>query len=107
MRISTHTSTLSTRRGRRVRRARRERREGVVLLMVIAMLGLFATVGLSFVYYSESVALTARYSRLSATSELRDIPPDRILSQILGQILYGTEDDKSQFAGLDLGRNMY
>ena len=57
-------------------RIRKPRREGVVLLMVIAMLALFATVGLSFVYYSESVALTARYARISATSELRDIAPD-------------------------------
>jgi hypothetical protein len=86
---------------------RSNRRDGIVLLVVIAMLALFATVGLSFVYYSESVALTARYNRISVTSDLRDIPPDRIMSRILSDILFDTDDIKSQFYGLSLGRNMY
>ena len=83
------------------------RRDGIVLLVVIAMLALFATVGLSFVYYAESVALGSLYTRKSVNSELRDIPPDRILSQILSQILYDTEDQTSKFCGMGLGRNMY
>ena len=86
---------------------RKDRRDGIVLLVVIAMLALFATVGLSFVFYSESVALTARYSRISVTSELRDFPPDQLLSQVLGQMIFGTDDKTSKFYGLSLGQNMY
>ena len=106
MRISTQNSTHSIRRDPR---SRRERRRGVVLLMVIAMLALFATVGLSFVYYSDRVGklAAARYNRIAQTSDLRDIPPDRILSMALSQIIYGTDDPQSQFNGLDFGRNMY
>ena len=82
-------------------------RNGIVLLVVIAMLALFATVGLTFVYYSESVAFSARINRIGVTSELRDIPPDRIMSQTLSQILFGTEDQVSKFYGTSLGQNMY
>ena len=86
---------------------RQPRRSGVVLLVVIAMLALFATVGLTFVFYAESVSLSARYNRNSVTSELRDIAPDRILSQFLSQLLFDTDDTQSQLYGLSLGRNMY
>jgi hypothetical protein len=86
---------------------RRDGRNGIVLLVVIAMLALFATVGLTFVYYSESEATNARIHRISVSSELRDIPPDLILSQVLSQIVYGTDDTSSKFYGTSLAQNMY
>ena len=39
------------------------RRSGVVLLIVMAMLALFAVVGLSFVFYAESAAESARFRK--------------------------------------------
>ncbi len=45
---------------------RRENRSGIVLLVVMAMLALFATVALSFVFYAEAEATISRYTSSGA-----------------------------------------
>src|SRR5436190_871255 len=51
-------------------------RPGVVLLIVMAMLALFAVVGLSFVFYSESEREIARFNRQGANFDLGDALPE-------------------------------
>src|SRR4051812_38583391 len=50
-------------------------RSGVVLLIVMAMLALFAVVGLSFVFYAESEREGARFNRQGANFDLADTLP--------------------------------
>ena len=38
------------------------RREGIILVVVVAMLALFAVVGLGYVLYAESSATASRYA---------------------------------------------
>lgn len=104
----------NSRRGRPAR-LRRER-PGVVLLVVIAMLALFAALGLSFVYYAQFEADSANMSTQAQTQNNSDIDPEFLLSYGLGQLLLGVDDISaygtnnnvfSALRGHDLARNMY
>jgi hypothetical protein len=69
-------------------------RRGVVLLVVIAMLVLFASVGLSFVYYAQA---EANNTGLSTQAERRlfggtDMDPELLLAYFLGQFTSGVDD---------------
>lgn len=82
-------------------------RRGVALLIVIAMLALFATVGLSFVFYAEMEADAARFRR---QAEDADLDAERLLSFGLGQLIFGVDRTKntvSKMAGNSLGESMY
>lgn len=87
-------------------------RPGVALLVVIAMLALFAAVGLSFAFYAEFEADAARFYRQSV------LPPDitdaldreKLIAFGLGQLIYGVDPAKypgSKMAGNSLGESMY
>src|SRR5262249_28967868 len=87
------------------------RRRGMVLLVVITMLTLFAVVGLSFVYYAESEATSAKLARESETLVRPDVDPELALSLFLNQLVYGVRDDEagaySSLRGHDLSRGVY
>lgn len=96
-------------------------RQGVVLLVVIAMLTLFAAVGLSFVYYAQAEAAQSRTTAQAFTERIADIDPQMLLSYFLGQYIFDLEDKAeanpfnpptnhnvySSMRGHSLGRNMY
>ncbi len=89
----------------------RSRRSGVILLVVVSMLTLFAIVGLSFVMYAESEAKGAALSR-DAQSQFRpDLDAEMLASFALGQLLYDVHDDEtgvySALRGHSLARSMY
>lgn len=89
----------------------RSRRQGVILLVVVSMLTLFAIVGLSFVMYAESEAKGSLYQR-EAQSEFRpDVDPDMLAAFALGQLIYDVPDDEtgvySAMRGHSLARSMY
>jgi hypothetical protein len=97
---------------------RRGERRGVVLLVVIAMLALFAVLGLSFVYYAQSEADAALMLTQSQTQKNSDIDPEFLLAWGLGQLLYGVEDQVqttpypahnvySSMRGHDLARGIF
>src|SRR5205823_701826 len=73
-------------------------RRGVVLLIVVILLALFAVVGLSFMLYAESEATASRIYRESqaiTNKNLADIPAKDLLNYAMGQLLYDCRDDGS------------
>src|SRR5262245_46093979 len=93
------------------------RRHGVILLVVLAILTLFALVGLSFVMYSDASATSARIFREAQKSNQVGTDSDRIRTeaqtlwqQFLGQLIYDLPDDavgvQSALRGHSLGRTM-
>lgn len=94
----------------------RPTRKGVVLLVVITLLALFAAVGLSFVYYAEAQANASRVSAQAQTANFIDVEPEMLLAYALGQLVFDTDDIAgngynnnvySALRGIGLARNMY
>jgi hypothetical protein len=95
----------------RPRRAYPSPRHGVILLVVITLLTLFAVVGLAFVLYAQSEAQAARLAREAETLTRPDTDPELLLNYFLGQLLYDVKDDESgvysAMRGHSLARLMY
>jgi hypothetical protein len=93
----------------RVRNSRSDRR-GVVLLVVITLLTLFAVVGLAFLLYAESQATSSRVWR-EAQNAQAPLDPREFINWALGQIIYDVpNDDKGVYSALrghSLSRDMY
>jgi hypothetical protein len=87
------------------------RRPGVILLVVVVLLSLFATVGVAFVLYAESEAAAARLSRDAESLDRADVPPEVLLNYFLGQLLYDVPDNDpgvySALRGHSLARLLY
>jgi hypothetical protein len=85
------------------------RRDGAVLLVVLAMLALFAVIGLSFVFYAESRATSARIYREAQEQPSESPDPQHLMA--FSQLIYGVTDGTSGvYSGLrghDLARAMY
>ncbi|HZU39088.1 MAG TPA: hypothetical protein VFA18_24395, partial [Gemmataceae bacterium] len=86
-------------------------RRGVILLVVLAFLALFALVGLTFLYYANTTAQAARFEREAQTLTRPDAEPELLLSYFLGQLLYDVPDDEtgvySGLRGHSLARNLF
>jgi hypothetical protein len=82
-------------------------RRGVILLVVISLLALFASIGIGFVYYAEAEATAARFSVQAGTQLNADIDPEILTAFALSQIIYGTTDPASALRGYDLARGIY
>jgi len=83
------------------------RRRGVVLLVVITLLTLFAVVGIAFVLFAQSEATASRVWRESETLQRPDMDPEMLLAYTLSQLLYGTNNQGSQLIYQSLAENMY
>src|SRR6516225_1537511 len=94
-----------------LRHSSRDARRGVILIVVLALLTLFAIVGLSFVLYAQAEAESSRLSKESFTLRQPLESPDRMWSFALSQLLYDSPDDASGvYSGLrghSLARSMY
>src|SRR5262249_23999605 len=91
-----------------------ENRPGVVLLIVVILLALFAVVGLGFMLYAESEATASRIYREGqavTTRNLANLPAQELLNYALGQLIYDCRDDGtdilSALRGHSLARTMY
>jgi hypothetical protein len=95
------------------------RRRAVILLVVLAMLTLFALLGIAFVTYAEAAANEARLAREGEQMTRADLDPQVIFSMFLGQLVYDLPDPVtsnwtttswgafSALRGHGLARNMY
>jgi hypothetical protein len=92
-------------------RHRTPKRRGVILLVVLSLLTLFALVGLTFLLYANALADSARLSREAEHRGRVDLEPELLLAYFLGQLLYDTKDDEtgvlSALRGHSLARLMY
>jgi hypothetical protein len=83
----------------------------VILLVVLALLSLFAVVGLSFVFYSDSEAHSSRVFREASGAPPRaDVDPEMALSLFLSQFIYDVDDAQgiySALRGYSLMRSTY
>jgi hypothetical protein len=87
-----------------------EPRRGIILLVVLVMLTLFAVVGISFVFYADSEANASRVFRESETMTRADMDPEMLFSLFLNQLIYDTDDTSgiySSLRGHSLARLMY
>ena len=86
-------------------------RRGVILLVVLALLTLFALVGLSFVYYANAEAEASRHYREALTLNRPDMNPEVLLQYFLEQLVYDVPDNEagvySALRGYSLARSMY
>src|SRR5438105_15244072 len=90
----------------------RPQRRGVILIVVLAMLTLFAIVGVSFVLVANSQADSARLAREAESRSRPDVDPEAAFALFLGQLLYPISDNDnaaifSSLRGHDLARNAY
>src|SRR5262249_2235615 len=96
---------------RRKYRSGPRRRRGIILLVVLAFLTLFAVVGLTFVFYADSQATSARAYREAQSLTRPDLDPELLLAYFLGQLIYDCPDDAggvySALRGHSLARLMY
>jgi hypothetical protein len=89
-----------------------EARRGVILMIVLALLTLFAIVGLSFVLYATSAVKSSEIGRQGEfqNQNFPDIDPQLLASYFLGQLIYDTDDFNgisSALRGHSLARTMY
>jgi hypothetical protein len=97
----------------RTNQAPPSRRRGVILLVVLALLTLFAILGVTFVYYASAEAESARIFRQDESSQTASasLQPELALSLFLGQLIYDLPDDAtgvySALRGNSLARSMY
>src|SRR5260370_24081014 len=86
-------------------------RRGVVLIIVLMLLTLFAIVGMSFVLYAKTAATSSRFHREAESLPGPDIDPELLLATFLGQLIYDVPDDASgvysALRGHSLARTMY
>src|ERR1700722_9060509 len=84
-----------------------ERRPGVVLLVVMAMLALFASLALSFVFYADAEATSTQLAMQSQVKPVADVDPETLAAYFLGQLLYDSNNTESQLRGWSLARSIY
>src|SRR5437016_5427589 len=86
---------------------RNGQRRGVVLLIVMAMLALFAAVGLAFVFYAEAEANIARTAKAAESKLQADVEAELLLNYFLTQTIYDTANEYSAVRGHGFGRTLW
>jgi hypothetical protein len=73
----------------------------------MAMLALFATVALSFVFYAETEATSSRLASQGEAAARADVDPEMLLAYFLNQFIFDTDNIYSAMRGHSLARNIY
>lgn len=84
------------------RRNQRERR-GIVLVLILAVLGLMAVVGITFATFSGQSRISARNFAQSVNQPQRD----ELMDYALSQLICDTPDIRSSIRGHSMARDMY
>jgi hypothetical protein len=87
-----------------------QQRRGVILLVVLSMLTLFAIVGISFVFYADAEASASRVYREAQDLTRPDVDPEFAFAYFLSQLIYDVDDTYgvgSALRGHSLTRNTY
>jgi hypothetical protein len=86
-------------------------RRGVILLVVLALLTLFAIIGIAFVLYASAASTSAQLQREGEAPSRPNLEPELLFSYFLGQLLYDVPDnDQGVYSGLrghSLCRSMF
>src|SRR6266480_4527723 len=88
-------------------------RKGVILLVVISLLTLFAIVALSFLLYANAEANASKLFREAEANDIAQagVAPEKLFNFFLRQFIYDVPDDStgvySAIRGHSLGRSMY
>src|SRR5579862_2361891 len=86
-------------------------RTGAVLLIVLVVLTIFATVGLAFIFYAQSAAVSSAAFKDGTALRRADMDPEIAFSMFMQQLLFDFRDDAngvgSALRGHSLIRNMY
>ncbi|MBN9520629.1 hypothetical protein J0H58_19270 [bacterium] len=88
-------------------------RRGTILVVVLALLAIFAVIGISFVFYSDGEALMARYAREAEDGRVSAFPDpptdfDSNAMTAVGQLVFGDYSRQtSGFRGHDLMTTIY
>jgi hypothetical protein len=88
----------------------RPHRRGATLLIVLALLALFAAIAISFVYYADSHAAAAALFREGQAQARPDVDPELLLAYFLGQLIYDADDTTGLYSALrghSLARLLY
>jgi len=83
---------------------------GVILLVVLLLLTIFATLGLTLVLMTESYANSSRIGREAENLTRPDFEPELAFALFMGQFLYDVDDNtgpNSALRGHSLARTMY
>ena len=86
----------------RTRENQRERR-GIVLVLILAVLGLMAVIGITFATFSGQSRISARNFAQSVNQPQRD----ELMDYALSQLICDTPDIRSSIRGHSLARDMY
>src|SRR3954462_9553932 len=85
-------------------------RRGAILVVVLALLALFAVIGISFVFYADSEANAARIHR-EGQARGENAPPDAtvVINKALSSVLFDADDTdlNNPVRGHSLLRSMY
>src|SRR5262249_59761944 len=87
-----------------------ETRRGIILLVVLALLTLFAILGISFVMYAGSQASSSRNAREAEAPVQPDVDPELLFSYYLSQLIFDQDDISGVYSamrGHSLGRTMF
>lgn len=80
-------------------------RQGIILLVVLALLTLFASIGVAFVYFSEAEVNKSAGQKTGETVKLPDA--DLLFNIVLKQLIFPTNNTNSAFITHSLLENMY
>jgi hypothetical protein len=83
----------------------RRQRSGIILLVVLALITLFASIGVAFVYFSEQEVTKAADQKAGETIKLPDA--DLLFNYVMRQIIFPTNNNNSALFTHSLLENMY